>query len=89
MTLYIAHVDKEFINGGFEIIVGWIKEDLLDGNKSLEQIHNHYNMYTFGPEKKQITENEFFLAYKSAEIVCQDHLDFQKKKKDSQVFRRR
>jgi hypothetical protein len=87
--LHIAHVDKEFINGGFEVVVGWIKEDLLAGEKNLEQIHNFYNMYTFGPEKKRITEDEFFLAYKSAEMVCQDAIAFQKKKKDSQMFRRK
>lgn len=88
MTLNIAHVDKEFMDGGFEVVVGWIKDDLLAGNKNIEQIHNFYDMYTFGPHKKHLTENEFFLAYKSAEMVCQDTIAFQKQKKANQMFRR-
>lgn len=88
MTLNSTHVGKEFLDGGFEIVVKWIEEDLRAGQKSLEEMHKFYDMYTFGSEKKKLTEEEFFIAYKSAELVYQDDVAFRKQKKASQMFRR-
>lgn len=88
MTLTMTHVNKEFMDGGFEIIVGWIKEDLLAGHKSIDEIHDFINMYTFGTTNRHITEDEFYIAYKSAEIVCQDAIEFHRRKKSNQMFRR-
>lgn len=76
MTLMIAHVNKEFLEGGFEILVKWISDDLLAGKKNLDEIHQSYNTYTFGKEKKQLTEDQFFIAYKSAELVYQDLINY-------------
>ncbi len=87
MTLHIAHVDKEFMDGGFEIVVNWIKDDLSSA-KTIEQIHESCDLYTFGRSKRKLTEEEFFIAYKSAELVHQDDVAFQKKKKSNQMFRR-
>lgn len=88
MTLHIAHIDKEFLEGGFETLVKWIREDLITGEKTLEEMHKFYNMYTFGPKKKKLTEDQFFLAYKSAELVFQDAVSYAKRKKTNQMFRR-
>lgn len=89
MTFHVAHVDKEFLNGGFEILVKWIEEDLTKGDMTLEQIHDFYNKYTFGPNKNKLTEDQFFIAFKSAELVYQDWLNFKDRKIQNQVFRRR
>jgi hypothetical protein len=81
-------MEKEFFEGSFEILLGWIKEDLLVGVKGQEELRDFYNV-TIGPDKRPLTEEEFFFTYKSAEIVCKDDIAFKQKKKNNQMFRRK
>lgn len=88
MTLLPAHqkiVDNKFNDGGFEILIGWIVED-FSRNLTSENIHDFYIDYTFGGEK--LTEDQFFLAYKSAELVKKDIINFDENRKSKMIFRR-
>lgn len=87
MTLASKHVDREFLKGGYEILLKWIAIDLISG-KSVDEIHDFYKDYSFGKNNVILTEEEFFLAYRSAQLVCKDRIEFVENKKTRIMFRR-
>lgn len=79
------HIDREFLEGGFEIIIEFIVQDLKNG-MDLDTIHNSHINITFGRNKEKITEEQFFLSYKSAQLVFEDQRKSQEVKKNNQIF---
>lgn len=84
-----AHIDKDFFNGGFEILIKYIVED-LNKNMNIDEIHKFYFDlgYSLGKNKEPLTEEQFFLAFKSAQLIYNDQIEFEKARKAKQIFRR-
>ena len=84
-----AHINDEVCDNGF-ILTKWIRGDLLQGQRTLEELRKFYisDLFLIGPEERKITDDELFLAYKSAELLVKDQISFEEKRKSKRVFRR-
>jgi hypothetical protein len=86
MTLIKKDIGNEWLDGGYEVLMRWIVDDLR-AKKDLETIHSFYIEYKIGENQIQLTEEQFYHAYKSAELVLKDREEWQKNKPKSKFQR--